>query len=108
MLFVFQDVPIAPVIDWSQFAAVALNAFVALVGVPVFRYLFQVFKTKYEWLVPLVAMVLPGLLVTAASFVSGLLGYPIDFGPLIDVIRNSAIGGALAVALHQVYKQANK
>ena len=93
-----------PVIDWGQAGAVLLTALVGLVAVPVLRWALPIFKSKYEWLMPIVAMIAPAALSFAASYISGLLGYPVDFGPLIDLFT----GGAVAVVAHQVYKQAKK
>ena len=99
-----QEVPVGPVIPWGELGAVVVTAGVGLVAVPFLRYWLPIFKTKYEWIMPIVAMVAPAALAYAASLLGGFFGYPVDFGPLIDLFQ----GGAVAVVVHQAYKQATK
>jgi len=93
-----------PEIPWGELGATLVTALVGLVAVPVVRWALPICKIKYEWLMPIVAMLAPALLASAAKSLGDLLGYPVDFGSLIDLFS----GGAVAVVMHQVFKQATK
>lgn len=69
----------------------------------------QILKsTKPQWspYIPIIAPILGALLPPLAMFLSGLLGVPVDFSPIL--ILFGLASGTVAVGLHQIPKQLSK
>ncbi len=62
-----------------------------------------VLKKRAPHFIPMIAIVAGPLLNLLAAFGTELIGYPIDFSPLIGVM-----GGTGAVAVDQIYRQRRK
>lgn len=93
-----------PVIEWGAVGAGIMNVFIALVLTAVVKWGLPILRKSYPWLLPLISMVAPAAFAFLAEFLLGVLGFPVDFGPLLDLF----LAGGAAVGVHQVYKQAKK
>ena len=86
-------------LPWQLIAAYLFNAVVVVVVANVLKQKWEQIKPHLPWLAPLMGLVLPA----AAQFLAGVLGYPIDFSPILGLFS-----GAAAVAMHQTVKQRRK
>jgi hypothetical protein len=93
-----------PVIAWGEVGAAVLNVVIALVLTQVVKWGFPIIRDKYPWALPIISMSAPFLFAKAAEFLLGVLGYPVDFGPVLDLI----VAGGFAVAVNQTWKQTSR
>ena len=93
------------IIDWGEIAATAISAVGVLIAVKLLTWFLPILRQRYPWIIPILAVLGPAGLTKLAEILLAVLGHPVDFGPLIDMLAG---GGALAVVAHQVYKQSNK
>lgn len=103
VLTMLQEVA-GPVIDWGLVGASILNVIIALVLTSVVSWGLPIIREKYPWVLPLISIIAPTAFAFLAEFLLGLFGYPVDFGPILDLL----LAGGTAVAAHQVYKQHGK
>lgn len=90
-----------PVIEWGLVGANVLNILIALALTQYVRWGFPLIRARFPWLLPIVSMLAPVVFGVAAEFLLGVLGYPVDFGPVLDLIA----AGGFAVAVNQTWKQ---
>lgn len=93
------------IIDWGEVAAMAISTVGVLIAVRFLTWVMPILRQRYPWVIPLLAVVGPAGLTKLSELLLGVFGFPVDFGPLIDMLAG---GGALAVVAHQIYKQRNK
>lgn len=86
-------------LPWQLIVAYLINMVVVVVVANLLKQKWEQIKPHLPWLAPLLGMVLPA----AAQFLAGVLGYPIDFSPILGLFS-----GAAAVAMHQGVKQRRK
>ena len=83
---------------WQELAAAFINGVLVLVIV---QYLktsgMSWLKTSAPWLLPILALSAGLILTSAASAISGFLGFPIDFSPIIAVLT-----GSLAITVYDI------
>lgn len=76
--------------DWLEIVAGLVNgALVLLVVQWLKNYGMSWMKTNVPWLLPILALGAAQGLGLLASFISGFLGYPIDFSPIVAVLVGS-------------------
>ena len=84
--------------EWTQIVANLINGVLVILVV---QYLktsgMSWLKLNAPWSLPILALVATQALNFAASMISGFLGYPIDFAPIINVLV-----GAVAVVTFDV------
>ena len=89
---------------WQELAAAFINGVLVLVIV---QYLktsgMSWLKTNAPWLLPIIALSAGLVLTAAAASISGYLGYPIDFSPIIAILT-----GSLAITTFDVWHGAGK
>jgi hypothetical protein len=93
------------IIDWGEVGATAVSAVGVLIVVQLLTWLMPILRERYPWAIPLIATLGPYGLGLLSQYLLGVFGYPVDFGPILEVLGGA---GALAVVTHQVYKQSNK
>lgn len=98
-------VSLLQVINWGEVGATAVSAVGVLIAVQFLTWLMPILREKYPWAIPIIATLGPYGLGLLAEVCLNFFGYPVDFGPILEVIGSS---GALAVVTHQVLKQSKK
>lgn len=93
------------IIDWGEIGATAVSAVGVLIAVRFLTWALPILRQRYPWILPILATLGPVGLTKLAEILLGVFGYPVDFGPLIDLLAGA---GAFAVVIHQVHKQRGK
>lgn len=93
------------IIDWGEIGATAISAVGVLIAVQLLTWALPILRQRYPWTLPILAVLGPAGLTKLSEILLRVLGHPVDFGPLIDLLAGS---GAFAVVIHQVYKQRAK
>lgn len=93
------------IIDWGEVGAMAISAVGVLIAVRFLTWALPILRQRYPWMLPILAVLGPAGLTKLSEILLGVLGHPVDFGPLIDLLTG---GGAFAVVIHQIYKQSRK
>jgi hypothetical protein len=94
--------PLLAVIPWLEILAYLMP--LIILGVV------EIIKKNREWLkpyLPIIAPLLGAVLPIAAAALSGLLGIPIDFSPILAALTG-ATAGAAAVGVNQIWRQYKK
>lgn len=93
------------IIDWGEIGATAVSAVGVLIAVRFLTWALPILRQRYPWSLPIIAALGPVGLAKLSEILLGVFGYPVDFGPLLDLL---GAGGAFAVVIHQVHKQRGK
>jgi hypothetical protein len=90
--------------DWLLIAATFVNVIVVMAVVGVLKtYVMPFLKTKYPWLLPVIAAVAGPLVTAAANWISAALGHPIDFSEIVAVLT-----GVVSVVMYDSVKVAHR
>lgn len=88
--------------DWMQVLANLINGVLVIIVVQFLKnYGMSWLKANAPWALPVLALVAGMALNAAAAALGGLLGYPIDFSPIVGVLT-----GAGAVVVYDVAHKA--
>ena len=90
-------------VNWFEIIAYLINTVLVVIIVDLMKKYWPVIQEKYGFIIPIVAPIAGLVINTLAKLVSDLLGYPIDFSPIIAIIT-----GTTAVWMSQVGKQIKK
>ena len=90
--------------DWPLVLAVAINSVFVLVAVQGLKnYVMPFLRSKYAWVLPLLATVGGPLMSYLTNFLTDLIGYPIDLSGITAVFT-----GTIAVVAYGVFKQTGR
>ena len=90
--------------DWVLIAGTFLNIVVVMVIVQALKtYVMPFLKTKYPWVLPILALVAGPAVTMAANWLTAYLGVPIDFTEIIGVLT-----GVSAVVMYTTVRAAKK
>jgi len=90
--------------DWRQLVGVAINTVGVLGVVQFIKWALPRIPEKYGYVIPFIATAISPLLMSLQGTLATALGFQgFDFTPI-----SAALSGTVAVAAHQVYKQAKQ
>jgi hypothetical protein len=90
-------------VNWFEIIAYLINSVLVVIAVEGLKKYWPSIKDKYGFLIPIIAPIAGLAINTVAKLVSDLIGYPVDFSPIIAIIT-----GTTAVWVSQVGKQIKK
>jgi hypothetical protein len=97
------QVAIEPIVNWGEVGAAAINSVGVLLAVQVIVYFLPKLRAKFPWAIPIIAVVAGPALGKLTELLFGILGHPVDLGPIL-----AALTGTAAVTMHQIGKQASR
>ncbi len=90
--------------NWPEILAVFVNSVLVLIAVQALKnYVMPFLKTRHPWTLPIIAMIAGPIFEPLSTFLTGLIGYPIDLSAIVAVLT-----GAASVAIYGVLRKAGR
>jgi hypothetical protein len=89
-----------PSINWAEVIAYLINTVLVVLIVQGMNKVWPMIKEKYGFIIPLASPIIALAINTIGKVIGDLLGYPVDFSPIVAVIT-----GTTAVWGHQLFHQ---